>query len=88
MEKNAFWNRISELYYEYELTGLDSFIILNLTCGSEVLLAISTIVIGGDTITGLLEDDTEIIISIDEICTMRYNPNWDDNNIDDEFIDY
>lgn len=86
MEKNTFWNRISELYYEYELTGEDSFIILNLTCGSEVVLSVSTIMIGGDAITGLLENNTEIIISVDEICTMRYNPYWDETNIESELI--
>lgn len=76
MEINSFWNKISELYYEYELSGIDSYIILDMSGGMEISLAVSDIIIGGDTITGLLEDGTEIYIAIEEICTIRYNPEW------------
>lgn len=81
MEVNSFWNKISNLYYEYELTGEDKFIILDMSGGMTIILAISSVTIGGDMITGLLDDGTEMIISIDEICTLRYNPSW--SNLDE-----
>ncbi len=88
MEKNTFWNKISELYYQYELLGIDKFIILNLTDGMEISLSVSSISIGADTIMGVLDDGTELIISIDEICTLRHNPNWTEEiiNTDVDFI--
>ena len=76
VENNIFWNRISELYYEYELSGEDSVILLTLTDGSEVTLSVSDISIGGDVIMGLLDDDTELMISIDSIIMLQYNVNW------------
>ena len=77
MEENSFWNRISELYLEYELSGVDSYIILSMVDGMEISIAVSNLNIGGDVVTGMLDDDTEMMISVDKICSLQYNPSWD-----------
>lgn len=84
MDKSSFWNKLSELYFDYELTGVDTYIILDLSGGLEISLAVSGIVIGGDVVTGLLDDGTEILVAIDEISALRYNSEW---VIDDDFTD-
>ena len=84
MERNSFWNKLSELYYDYEVTDIDTYIILDMNGGLEITLAISSIIIGGDIITGLLDDGTEIMVAIDEINTLRHNPDW---IVDDDFQD-
>ena len=83
MDKNSFWNRISDLYLEYELSGVDSYIILSMVDGTEINLAVSNLTIGGDVITGMLDDDTEMMISVDKICSLQYNPRWDFSEMDD-----
>ena len=76
MDSNLFWDKISALYYEYELTGEESFVSLSMAGGLEVILNTSSLQVGGDYIKGFLEDGTEIIISIDKISVLRYNPEW------------
>lgn len=82
MDSNLFWDKISALYYEYELTGKESYIILDMSGGLEIVLNSSNLQVGGDYITGFLEDGTEIIISIDEICVLRYNPEWEPDKLE------
>lgn len=81
MDSNLFWDKISALYYEYELTGKDSYVILNMSCGIEVILNCSSLKVGGDFIKGFMEDGTEIIISINDISILRYNPDWEPDNL-------
>ena len=51
-----FWDKISALYYDYEVTGKDSYVVMHMTGGLEVVLNTSSINrIGGDFINGVLD---------------------------------
>ena len=78
MESYIFWDKLVELHEEYELDGLDKFVVIDMCGGTEIILNVSAIDLfdSDKVLYGLLGDDTEIIIDVDKISCIRYNPNW------------
>ena len=78
MESYIFWDKIVELHEDFEYDGVDKYIILDMSGGMELILSISSIDLldSEKVIVGLMDDGTEVIISIDEVCCLRHNPSW------------